>query len=171
MGGSVAPGPGDIGLVRIPGAGGPLIRVGQWLDGDGFADFEHAFVAVGGGELVEAEPGGARIRPLSEYDGQAVVWLRCPAQYGDAVAAAARSMAGVGYSWLDYWAIAAHRLRLPVPGLRTYIGSTGHWMCSAMADRAAMLGGWHLFADKRWEGYVTPGSLRRLAAQQEGAAA
>jgi len=157
---------GDIGLVRITGAGGFLIRVAQWLNGDGFADLEHAFVAVGDGELVEAEPGGARVRPLSQYGGMGVVWLRCPPQYGPAVAAAARAMNGVGYSWLDYIALAAHRLHVPVPGLKTYIGSTGHEMCSALADEAASQGGWELFDDQRWEGYVTPGALRRLAFTQ-----
>ena len=159
---------GDIGLVRIPGAGGLLIRVGQFLLGEGFADYEHAFVFVGAGELVEAEPGGARVRQLSEYDAAAVVWLRCPAQYGAGVAAAARRMAGVPYSWLDYAALALHRFRIPAPGLKTYIGDSGHEMCSALADRAAMLGGWHLFGGV-WEGYVTPAMLRRIAEQQKEA--
>lgn len=161
------PRPGDIGLVRIPGAGGFLIRVGQWLNGDGFADLEHAFVCVGGGELVEAEPGGARLRPLSQYDGAGVVWLCCPAQYGGAVARAARSGVGTPYSWLDYFALAAHRLRIPVPGLRIYIESEHHAMCSAFADQCAAAGGWHLFR-RRWAGYVTPGALRRLAEEQKG---
>lgn len=167
MADAVAPGPGDIGLVRIPGAGGFLIRVGQFLLGSGFADVEHAFVYLGGGDLVEAEPGGARIRPLSEYDGTRVMWLRCPDECREAVAAAAAGMVGVGYSWLDYWAIAAHRLHLPVPGLRSYIGSTGHEMCSALADEAARRGGWHLLSGV-WPGYVTPGALRKLAERQGG---
>lgn len=169
--GTYVPQPGDIGLVRIPGAGGFLIRIGQFLCGDGFADTEHAFVVLGGGELVEAEPGGARIRPLSDYDGAPVVWLRCPPQYRAAVAAAARELEGTPYSWGDYFAIAAHRLRVPVPGLRTYIKSRRHEMCSALADEAAAQGGWELFDDRRWEGYVTPGALRKLAENQNGAAA
>lgn len=160
---------GDIGIVRISGAGGFLIRVGQWLNGDGFADYEHAFVVVDGGELVEAEPGGARARPISQYDGMGVVWLRCPSQYGAAVAAAARKGVGTPYSWLDYFALAAHRLHIPIPGLRTYIESEHHAMCSAFADQCASIGGWKLFR-RRWAGYVTPGALRKLAEEQNGAA-
>ncbi|MFD0528969.1 hypothetical protein ACFQ1I_21765 [Kitasatospora arboriphila] len=40
-----------------------LIRIGQWLNASGFADYEHAFVFVGDGQLVEAQPGGAELRP------------------------------------------------------------------------------------------------------------
>ncbi len=160
------PSPGDIGLVRIPGAGGRLIRLGQFLLGDGYADFEHAFTSVGDGQVVEAEPSGARLAPLSEYDGAPVVWLRCPPQYGDAVAVAGRAAVGTRYSWLDYFALAAHRLHIPVPGLRTYIKDTRHAMCSQLADLIAGCGGWRLYADGRWEGDVTPGALRELAAKQ-----
>lgn len=156
---------GDIGLVRITGAGGFLIRLGQWLNGDGFADYEHAFVVVDGGQLVEAEPGGARIRPLSQYDGQHVVWLRCPDQFRDDVAAAARGMVGVGYSAADYFALAVHRLRIPVPGLRRYIGDSKRLICSQLCDLAASQGGWKLLSGV-WPGYVTPGALRALAENQ-----
>lgn len=161
------PGPGDIGLVRIRGVEGRLIRLGQWLAGGSYADFEHAFVYLGGGQLVEAEPGGARVSALGEYRPETVVWLRCPDQYRAAVAAAARGMEGVPYSWLDYFAIAAHRFRLPIPGLRSYIKATGHEMCSQLADRAALDGGWHLYADGRWEGYVKPVDLYGLAETQD----
>lgn len=163
---NAVPRPGDIGLVRIRGEVGRLIRVGQWLNGDGYADIEHAFVCVGDGQLVEAEPGGARLAALGEYGTAAVLWLRCPPEYGASVAAAARSLAGTPYSAADYLALAAHRLHLPVPGLKAYVADSHHLMCSQLADHAAALGGWHLFADGRWEGYVTPGAIRRLAEEQ-----
>lgn len=170
MGDTVTPSPGDIGLVRITGAGGFLIRLGQALNGDGFANYEHAFTYLGDGQIIEAEPGGARIRPLSQYDGSPVVWLRCPAQYGAAVASAARGMVGLGYSAADYFALAAHRLHVPVPGLRAYVGRSNRLICSQLCDLAASLGGWHLLS-RVWPGYVTPGALRKLAAQQKEAAA
>lgn len=158
------PQPGDIGLVRVHGTEGRLIRFGQWLNGDGYADIEHAFVHLGAGELLEAEPGGARISALGEYEPAAIVWLRCPAQYGTAVAAAARGMVGTPYSFADYGALAAHRLHIPAPGLRRYISDTGHLICSQLADEAARRGGWALYDDGHWPGYVTPGALRKLAA-------
>jgi hypothetical protein len=160
---TVAPQPGDIGITQIAGDVGTLIRVGQWLDGDGFANYEHAFVYVGNGEIVEAEPGGARIAPLDEYDPRTVVWLRCPAEHRTAVAAAARILEDTPYSAADYFALAAHRLHLPIPGLRSYVQSSGHLICSQLADRAARTGGWILFADGRWDGYVTPADLAHLA--------
>lgn len=153
---------GSIGLTRIAGDVGELIRVGQWLNGDGYSDFEHAFVYVGNGEIVEAEPGGAR-QVAQHYTLRSVVWLPCPADYGRAVADAAIELVGTPYSFLDYAALATHRLHLPAPGLREYIQDTGHMICSQLCDEAARLGGWHLFDDGRWEGYVTPGALRRLA--------
>jgi hypothetical protein len=161
------PSPGDIGLTQIQGGIGVGIRAAQWLGGDGFANFEHAFTYTGNGWIVEAEPGGARKAALAEYATSMVAWLHCPVQYGAAVAAAAGSYLGVPYSFLDYAAIAAHRLHLPTPGLHAYIADTGHMICSQLADRAAADGGWHLFADGRWSGYVTPGDLYHLQIVQD----
>lgn len=173
------PQPGDIGVTQITGDVGRLIRLGQWLNGDGFADYEHAFVVTevvpsGNGQppivfIVEAEPGGAHEAPLSEYNARNIAWLRCPDQYRSAVAAAARDQIGTPYSFLDYAAIALHRLRIPAPGLRAFIASGKHAMCSALADRIAALGGWHLYDDGRWEGYVTPEDLWQLIQAQDRA--
>lgn len=164
------PQPGDIGLVHMPGAVGKLIRFGQWLNSDGFADYEHAFVYVGEADfepdrIIEAMPGGALLSPLDIYD--QVLWLKCPAEFRTGVAAAALSLRGVPYSFLDYASLAAHRLHIPAPHLRAYIRSSGHLICSQLADRAALLGGWKIFDDGRWEGDVTPGDLVRLAKAQE----
>jgi len=163
---SPEPQPGDIGLVRIDGPTGLAIRVGQWLNGSGFVNVEHVFVYVGDGRIVEAEPGGARLWELSEYDGRPIVWVRCPPEHGQAVADAARSLVGTPYSAADYFALAAHRLHLPVPGLREYIADTGHMICSQLAAHAAHLGGWDLFPD-RWDGYDVPADFYPLAMTQE----
>lgn len=166
MSATYTPQPGDIGLTQVHGRVGIGIRVGQWLNGQGFADFEHAFVFIGGDGIIEAEPGGAVQSSLSRYDPARVAWLRCPAQHRLAVALAATKYKGVPYSFLDYGAVAAHRLHLPVPLLRRYIGDSQHMICSQLADQAAMDGGWHLFGDGRWPGYVTPAALWQLYARQ-----
>lgn len=162
------PRPGDIGLTQISGAGGRLIRLGQWLNGDGYADYEHAFVVVKNDApgdtdcmIVEAMPGGAR-QVLNWHDPLRTVYLRCPEEYRAAVARAARGFTGVPYSVADYLYLAAHRLRIPAPHLRRYIRDSKHMICSQLADEAANLGGWHLFDDGRWEGDVTPGDLKKL---------
>lgn len=157
------PQPGDIGITSVRGTVGRLISLGEWMLGDGFQPWDHAFVHVGGGQLIEAEPGGARLASLAEYNDRAVLWLRCPEQYRAGVAHAARLLEGTPYSAADYFAIAAHRLHVPVPGLRDYVAASGHLICSALADRAAELGGWHLFDDGRWNGFVVPADLAHLA--------
>lgn len=161
-----APHPGDIGLVAIRGRVGAAIRFGQWLCGDGWHHYEHAFVYVGAGEVVEGMPQGARRASIDQYDGRPVAYLRCPPDLGPAVAEAALGFIGVPYSFADYLAIALHRAGIPAPHLRAYIESSRRLICSALCDRAAEIGGWKLFDDGRWHGYVTPGSLYRLYSAQ-----
>jgi hypothetical protein len=155
------PKPGDFGLVAISGETGRLIRFGQWLNGNGWGDYQHAVLVLDNDELIEAEPGGARIRPVSEYDGTNVVWSDWPLTDAEraAIVAAGRSLEGTPYSFLDYAMLAAHRLHIPVPGLRRYIASTGHKICSALVDLGYKLGGQTMFDDRRWDGDVTPMAL------------
>lgn len=160
--------PGCIGLTSITGPVGRLIQAGEWLNGDGFGPWEHAIVVLEGGRLIEAAPKGARIRPLTDYQRREVLYV-VPAgltwQQRWDVCDAARTYEGVPYSFLDYAALAAHRLRLPVRGLRRYIASTGHLMCSQLVDRAYLDAGVRLFTDERWPGYVTPMDLFDLLAR------
>lgn len=173
------PGVGDLGCVSIEGNVGWLIRVGQFLNKINakpwtwrklwrLARSEHVFVHVGGGQIVEAEPGGARLADLSEYDGRPIVWVRCPDQYRQGVANAARSFIRTGYSAAEYFALALHRFHIPAPGLRRYIESSRRMVCSQLADRAAELGGWQLFDDERWPGYVMPADIAALAKPTSG---
>jgi hypothetical protein len=167
------PQPGDIFITTIHG------RVGA---GIGFAEsllelverwkahvdtvWRHAGIYVGDGLVIEAEPGGARLASLSQYDTDPVLWLRCPPDKGAAVAAAALTLKGIGYSYLAYDAITLHALHIPFPGLEAFIKDGNHAMCSQLADRAAMLGGWNLYDDGRWEGWVSPVDLALLAQKQ-----
>jgi hypothetical protein len=160
----------DVGLVRVNGPVGRLIRIGQWLLGDGFSTWEHAFLVLPGGMLIEAQPGGAVICPLSEYADRHVEYMS-PAGMTDgqrlAVSAAALHYVGVGYSALDYLALAAHRLHLPIPGLRRWVASSRHMICSQLVDQAYADGGCALFSDGRWPSYVTPADLwRQLGGEQ-----
>lgn len=160
------PKPGDIGLTQISGAGGKAIRIAQWLNGEGWADFQHAFMVTdilpsGREMIVEAMPGGAQ-HVSNWHDPSRTRWLICPDEYRDAVSASARGFVGVPYSVADYFALAAHRFHIPAPHLEQYIKDSGHMICSQLVDAAAAEGGWHLFDDRRWPGYVTPLSLNRL---------
>jgi hypothetical protein len=151
--------PGTIGLTQISGEVGKLIRIGQWLNGNGYANYQHAFVYLGNGELIEAEPGGARIRPVTEYAD--VYWCTNIAKQFHAgnlqhAADIARGFEGIGYSFIDYFALALHRFHVPIPLLRKYIESTKHQICSQLCDNAYEEAGLKLFHDKRWAGDVTP---------------
>lgn len=157
----MTPRPGDFGLVSISGIAGLAVRIGQWANGDGFLDYHHAFVVLDRGEILEAEPGGARIRPLSQYDGTNAVyssWDLTDDQRA-MVVAQARPLIGTPYSWLDYLSLALHRFHIRPPGLKAYIASTGHMLCSQLADEVYRRAGLQMFNDGRWPGDVTPGDL------------
>jgi hypothetical protein len=157
----VTPRPGWIGLTQISGFTGKAIRFGQWLNGDGFSDYEHAFMPVGNGNIVEAMPGGATYGP-NWHDPATTRWLICPEEFSDAVAHHAIEFVGTRYAFEDYAALAAHRFGFHAPHLQQFIDSSGSMICSQLVDAAARLGGWNLFADGRWSGDVTPGDLNRL---------
>ena len=152
---------GDFACVSMGGAGGRLIGFAERLNGDAFSQYQHAFVYVGGGQVVEAEPGGARAAPLKGYG--AILWstgrFQLTADQRRGICMFARQYIGTPYSWLDYAAIGLHRLHVPAPGLRRYIGSTRHQICSQLVDQCYADAGVHLFADGRWPGYVTPADL------------
>lgn len=156
--------PGRIGLTRINGGVGEAIRLGQYLNGDGFEQFEHAYMDLGDGTLIQAEPGGAQIRPLDIYQHNVVHW--CDNIYREVtpeqrlhIADIAKGFVGTPYSFMDYDALIAHRLGLDTDWLRHYIESTGHMICSQLVDRAYTDGGFKIFTDGRWDGFVTPGDL------------
>lgn len=157
--------PGDIGLTQIHGRVGFLIRLGMWLNGDGFYNIQHAFVYLGGGELAEAEPGGARKRPLSEYAGNDVYWCSnlskgLTAADRAAIVRVAKMKLGTPYSFLDYFALVAKRLGIPSKRLDRYIEATGHQQCSQYATYAWYAAGQPLY--KTWTGWVTPLDLYNL---------
>lgn len=157
---------GNIGLTQIHGGLGFMIRVGQWLAGGGWANYQHTFICVdvvdGIATVVEAEPGGARYGVYGPTD--RVLWL----DFGltdsqqHAIVLAAERYVGTPYSFLDYFALAAHKFNIPAPHLRKYIASTGHQICSQLVDQCYQDAGIHLFEDRRWPGYVMPTDIYHL---------
>lgn len=154
---------GDFACVNVGGDVGRLIRLGEELNGDGFTQYQHAYVYIGGGLIVEAEPGGAVPVKLTGDLSKRSLWstgrITLTADQRVAVCAAALRYVGTPYSFLDYAALAAHRLHIPAPGLRAFIRSSRSMICSQLVDQCYQDAGVHLFADGRWPGYVTPASL------------
>jgi uncharacterized protein YycO len=131
------PQPGDFGLVSIPGGVGFLIRVGQWLNGNGFKNYEHAFIVLDAYSLLEAMPGGAKVSSLSKYAGSNVRYstVSLTDVQRSSIVAQARKLQGVPYSFLDYFAIAAKRFNLKLPWLDARVKSSKHMICSQIVAK------------------------------------
>jgi len=173
---------GDFCCISVGGAGGVAIGVAEWLGGAGdvCSQFEHVFLYVGGMNVVEAEPGGARLRKLTTFypRGQRLVWSGSVGMHGPFTLldqnerrhicetgfdhADTKGHPGTPYSALDYLSLAMRRFHIPVPGLRAYIKDSGHMICSQLVDYCYQQGGVELFSDGRWNGDVTPSDMARL---------
>jgi hypothetical protein len=154
--------PGDIQLSRIASPGGPVIRVLQWMDGTGFADYEHARVYLGDGMFAEAMPGGAIIRdhpldePGTEWD-SGLYDLTGAQRDGTVAAARGYVAAHTGYSDLDYGSLVLKRLHIRPAWVVTRVADTGHMICSQFAARSRFDGGAPFWPG--WTGDCTPGDI------------
>lgn len=166
----VTPQIGDYACIPVHGTTGLLIRIGQWLNGNGFKNYEHAEVYVGGadknaplGYTMGAYPEGASLHPVPAVQWQQG-WLwstghieLTPAQRMQ-ITKVALACKGIPYSELDFVALALHRFHIPVPGLKAYIGSSHQMICSQLVDFCYRQAGVQLFPGE-WPGYVTPAML------------
>lgn len=167
---------GDFGVV--PTYGDWKGRLIGWLIRYGTdSPVNHAFVYIGGGKIVEAQPGGARIVKASRY--HKVAWstgeIRLTDAQRTAIAATAQGFAArkVGYGWLDIVAIALAQRRTfglvhalaPIekqPWWVRRIQRLDRLICSQLVDLAYADAGVQLFDDGRIPGLVSPGDLWRL---------
>ena len=158
---------GCYGVVRTRGLAGATIRLATR------SRFNHAWVHIGGGTIVEAEPGGARLGSADDY-------ADCPGgtNAGEpltdaqraAIVAAARAMIGRGYSWLDIAALGLRQFGIRSAWLTGRIKRTDRVICSQLVDYAYEQAGVTLFADGRLPQDVTPGDLaERIVEQPWGA--
>lgn len=161
----MSPLPGTIGLSRIRGLLGLLIHVGQILNGDG-SRYTHAFLVTDDGDAFGAFPGGAVgiAMAVEERMRGPVAYLDIPLTdvQRDSVLAAAGRYLGTPYSFMEYAALIALRLRIPSRRLRAYVASSGHMICSQLVDQIYRDAGVRVFNDGRLPQDVTPGDLARL---------
>src|SRR5258708_38644075 len=148
--------PGDFAVVAAGGLTGRLVAWGERLNGSAFSQYQHAFIYIGGGQVIQAEPSGASQRPLTGHTRElwstGIITLTAGQRAAIVNAAHRYAAAKTDYSFLDYLALAAHRFRIPVPGLKRYIGNTGHMICSTLVDQCYVDAGVHLYVDGRWPG-------------------
>jgi hypothetical protein len=160
------------------------VRIGQLIMGEtGYP--QHVAVVVEGNQdhytvpanprIVQAMPRGAEeIEIGPEHFTDEYVYVR-PAylpgmeldvpsrdtQQGAMVAHNARAYVGTPYSFLDYAAIAGLHFGIKNGPIRRYVRSSGHMICSQLADQALTDAGWHTFSDGRLPQDVTPAALYR----------
>lgn len=153
------PKPGDIGLTRIHGFTGFWIGLGQLLNGDA-SRYTHAFIVLEDSTLIEAQPGGAVIRPLSEYDGEDVLYSKFDLtdEQRAIIVATARNLEGTPYSFLDYLFLLLYRLRIRIPWITKRVESNEHMICSQLVEYAYEKAGIDLVPNSK-PNYVTPGKL------------
>jgi hypothetical protein len=157
--------PGDIQLCRVAFPGGTIIRILQWLNKDGFADFEHARVYLGDGLFAEAMPKGAIIaaHDLDEpgCDWDSGLYPLTDAQRAGTVAAARSYVAaGIGYNWLDYGSLVLKRLHIRPAFVLRRVRSLTSMICSQFACRCRFDGGAPFWDE--WTGDCTPGDIEQL---------
>ena len=124
----------------------------------------HAFVHVGGGQVVEARPSGAGYNRVDAYPD--ALWSTLPDKAtGAKVAAAAVGLIGTPYSWVDCACIGlADTFGWHVPlAVRRRLARPDRMMCSQLVDEAYHRGGIELFTDGRIPGDVAPNDLERIA--------
>lgn len=159
--------PGDYFLTQIGGPVGLAIRVAQGLCGD-WSRYTHAGVILDDGTIIAAQPGGARIEPLSSIASKKHLALgQMPLTMAERaeVVAVARSFEGVPYSFLNYLSLTLVTLGIRPKWLLRYVAGTGHVICSQLVDKVyplATYGRVNLFDDGRFAGDVTPGDLAHV---------
>jgi hypothetical protein len=162
----MTPRPGDFAVVDTVTRASRLIQLGKVLSHRGFSMFDHAVICSrvrrdGTVYIVEAMPGGAK-ETVWHYDDHDHLWSTGIVKTSTKAGKAALAYVDTPFSWLDYASIAAHASHLWAPGLRHYVASSRHLVASQLVDRAERDAGLHLFADRRWPGYVRPSDLAEL---------
>jgi hypothetical protein len=172
------PQPGDFLCLPIGGPVGKLVEVGQFLAGQKLQPYEHAEIwvdeadaATPGGYTYSAYPDGQCRQPLgapSPYFEYGSLWSSGLIDLTDAqrtgIVNWCKAHATVGYSALDYFELAAARLRLDLvlPPLRHAIEGSHQLICSQYVALAYLEGaGVNLF-NGVWDGLVMPMQLASL---------
>lgn len=120
----------------------------------------HVVIDVGNGECVSAEPGGVRLRPVTDFPRAA--WSKLPLTRRQRllIAGWARAQVGIPYNYFaDFLIGLALVTRRHAPKwVGRYLRTGCRWECAGLADAALMRAGIRMFRDGRPYGVVYPGS-------------
>lgn len=148
---------GDFGVVRTKGFVAWMIRLATR------SKYNHAFICLADGSVVEAQPGGAIHDPLGYTLGNAEFShiVLSPTQRA-AICEAALLCVGVPYNWLDIVSIGLLQYGIKPKFIRTRVEHSRNLICSQLVDFCYLLAGVHLFNDGRLPMDVTPEDLATL---------
>lgn len=154
-----APLAGDYAVVRTGGWQAAVIRIVTR------SHYNHAFIYVGDGQIVEAQPGGARLVQNS-YDAAHVRYSTVTLSPGERVFIVnnAKRLVGVPYGWLDIVSVGLLQFHIRPFFLRERVRTSKNLICSQLVDFTFLLSGVHLLNDGRLPMDVTPGDLDHLIA-------
>ena len=150
------PAPGDYGVVHGSGFYSWAIEVGTK------SPTSHAFVVVEGNKIVEAQPSGAIVSPLSKYAHHEVAYndeeYKSPAER-EGIVAHAMKLVGTPYNWWDIFALTMDSFGLASPWMWKRAQEEKSLVCSALVSRSYYLGAGIDLANGRPDATVTPGDL------------
>ena len=156
------PRPGDFGVVKTDGIIGRLIRVGT------ASRWNHAFIYLGDGLIVEANPTGVAISSVSKYP--QIAWNRhtnIPAKTRDKIVEAAYKEVGKPYAFLDIIVIFLRIIGLRFIRPNTFwkkLSDINGWFCSELVSYCYRISGIPIL--KKKDDLVTPGDLAEFLVYQ-----
>lgn len=146
---------GDFGVVKTNGIIGHLIRIGTT------SRWNHAFIYIGDGQIVEANPTGVEISPVTKYPN--IAWNRHDDLSDDLrakIVELARKEVGKPYAFVDIAALVLRILGLRFVSdnwLWRKLSSKNSWFCSELVSGCYRKAGMTLIQKR--DDLVTPGDL------------
>lgn len=147
--------------IRFPNVMGWLIKVFT------NSKYNHAFVYIGDGNIVEAQPSGAKVSKLTEYmSTDPVIWSSTPMTPDQVqrIIEASHSCVGLGYGFLDILYIGMARIGFKQQWLLNRVLDENKMICSqlvAFAGKEAGITSW--LCGQEYAQEVTPGELATAA--------
>lgn len=151
---SYEPKPGDYGVVKTNGIIGRLIRLGTT------SRWNHAFIYIGGGVIVEANPTGVALSPAIKYP--KIAWNqhdKLSAKQRELIVDEAIAQVGKSYDFVDIAALLLRifGLKLPIYKIFKFLSKRDSWFCSELVVHSYKVAKAPLTESPEY--LVTPGDL------------
>ncbi len=148
--------------ILVPNIIGYLIRLATW------SRYDHSFVYIGHGVIIESQSQGAKMARLGKYRGDAIIWSadKLTLTERKAVTQKALSLRGVPYGFLDIVYLGLATIGFKFKWLLKRVEREDRLICSqlvAVCGNSAGVDAW--LCDKPNACLVTPADLARHASE------